>query len=186
MHRENLRRSLPFTAVPALSPQPSFDDVFATHVDYVWRVLRCLGVPARDLEDVAQDVFVVVHRKLPSWEARADMRSWLYAIAHRVAKDHRRLAWNRRSVPLGDDHEEEGAAGPEDAALARRALEEVADVLAQLDEEQRMVFVLYELEGLTMESIAEAMQCPVKTAYSRLRLARERLHAAREVSRDRA
>lgn len=168
--------------MPALSPgRPDFESVFSAHLPYVWRVLRCLGVPARDLEDVAQDVFVVVHRKLPSWEPRADVRSWLYAIAARVARDHRRLAWNRKGVPLDDQPEPVQEAGPEQAASARQALEDVARVLSALDEEQRMVFVLYELEGMDMESIAQAMSCPVKTAYSRLRLARERLAATKEI-----
>lgn len=157
--------------------RPAFSEVFSTHLDYVWRVLRHLGVRGSDVEDVAQEVFVVVHRRLPAWEPRADIRSWLYGIAWRVAKDHRQRAWNRKSTSLETEPEPISFDAPDERAIARQALARVEKVLAGLDEEQRMVFVLYEIEGMTMEDIAAAMSCPLKTAYSRLRLARERVRA---------
>jgi RNA polymerase sigma-70 factor, ECF subfamily len=163
--------------MPALAnARPTVADVFEAHIDYVWRVLRHMGVAPRDLEDVAQEVFVVVHRRLAEWEPRGDIRSWLYAIAAHAAKDHRRRAWNRRVGPLEEQAEPHGSETTEDLddrLDARRALERVHAALSALPEEQRMVFVLYELEGLSMEEITQGMQCPLKTTYSRLRLARE-------------
>jgi RNA polymerase sigma-70 factor, ECF subfamily len=165
--------------MPALSTtRPGFSEVFAEHLDYVWRVLRHLGIPASDVEDVAQEVFVVVHRRLPEWEPRADIRSWLYAIAWRVARDHRQGAWARRRARGEPDPELAASAAPDEQAAARQALARVQKVLEGLEEEQRMVFVLYEIEGIAMEDIATAMSCPLKTAYSRLRLARERVRAS--------
>lgn len=166
------------------STRPAFSDVFEAHLDYVWRVLRHLGVRGSDVEDAAQEVFVVVHRRLPEWEPRADIRSWLYAIAWRVGKDHRQRAWNRKSTSIETEPELTSSDGPEEQVAARQALARVQKVLDGLEEEQRMVFVLYEIEGIPMEDIASAMSCPVKTAYSRLRLARERvraLHPTKEV-----
>jgi len=173
--------SLPSPLMPTLAiARPTVADVFEAHIDYVWRVLRHLGVAPRDLEDVAQEVFVVVHRRLPEWEPRGDIRSWLYAIAANGAKDHRRRAWNRRRVQLDGEAEPPGSEAAEDLDErldARRALERVHAALTGLPEEQRMVFVLYELEGLSMEEITQGMQCPLKTTYSRLRLAREAVRA---------
>ena len=157
--------------------RPDFSEVFSQHLAYVWRVLRHLGVRGSDIEDAAQEVFVVVHRRLPAWEPRADLRSWLYAIAWRISRDHRQKAWNRKSTSIESEPELASNDTPHEQVAARQALARVQRVLETLEEEQRMVFVLYEIEGVPMEDIAVAMSCPVKTAYSRLRLARERIRA---------
>ncbi len=76
------------TAARAVAPEPSppaFDDVYTAHVGFVWRIARTLGVPAAALEDAVQDVFVVVHRRLPEFEPRAAITTWLFAITRRVA-----------------------------------------------------------------------------------------------------
>ena len=86
---------------------PSFDEVYAAHFGFVWRVLRTFGVPAASLEDAAQDVFVVVHRRLPEFEGRAAITTWLFAIVLGVARNHRRS--QRRRAPEAPGGEEPDA-----------------------------------------------------------------------------
>ena len=88
-------------AVPA--SLPSFDEVYVAHVAFVWRTLRTFGVADAQLEDAVQDVFVVVHRRLPEWEGRAQLTTWLFAIARRVASSQRRKAGNARTEPMVDE-----------------------------------------------------------------------------------
>ena len=163
---------------------PVFRRVFEEHLDYVWRVLRHLGVPERDLEDVAQEVFVVVHRRLPEFEPRASIKTWLWSIAWRVAKTHARSA-RRRPVDLVEDVDrEEERTDPEGKALRAQAIARLDRVLAELDPAQREVYLLFEVEGLSMQVIVEAIGVPLQTGYSRLRLAREKVRAAFAGERD--
>src|SRR5215207_8141138 len=87
---------------------PSFDEIYQAHVGFVWRVLRTMGVPETALEDAVQDVFVVVHRRLPEWQARAAITTWLFAIARRVASSSRRRVASHPTEPL--QHEPAGMA----------------------------------------------------------------------------
>lgn len=164
-----------------------FARVFEEHADYVYRILHHMRVPASDVEDVMQEVFLVVHRRLPELEPRASIRTWLWEIAWRTASDHRRRAHRRyEQASEGLDLLEADRAGPDREAASRRAMRALEGALAALPEEQRMVFVMFDVEGVPMDRIAFAMECPVKTAYSRLRLAREALRAALAGQVDRA
>jgi RNA polymerase sigma-70 factor, ECF subfamily len=165
---------------PASLPQPAklvFADVFRENVPYAWRCLRRLGVAEKDVEDVCQEVFLVVHRRLDEFQEGSSLRAWIYGICVRKASEHRRLAYQRRErvedIP-------EGAVEPaqSDAIDKRRALELLDRTLAALDDDKRAVFVLYEIEGLTMNEIATAIECPLQTAYSRLHAARKHVEAA--------
>lgn len=152
------------------SVAPSFDDVYATHFAYVWRILRTFGVPEAALEDAAQDVFVVVHRRLPEFEGRAAITTWLFAIARRVASAHRRKAGDTRTEPLADE-----PPSPADtfAAFSRaQAAATVMAILDTLDEDKRIVFALVELEQMSVPEVARMLDINLNTAYSRLRLAR--------------
>jgi RNA polymerase sigma-70 factor (ECF subfamily) len=161
-----------------VTSQPSLRTIFDEHARYVIRTLRHLGVREADVEDVAQEVFVTVHRKLAEFEGRAKLRTWLYAICLRVASDHRRRAYVVReratdTVPV-DTGERTG--NEPDTSLESRAF--VGELLAELDDDKRTVLVLYEIEGLTMREVAEVVGCPLQTAYSRLHAARDLLQAA--------
>ena len=157
---------------------PSMRTIFDEHARYVIRTLRHLGVREADVDDVAQEVFVTVHRKLAEFEGRSKLRTWLYAICLRVASDHRRRAYVVRERatdnPPVDTGERTG--NEPDASLESRAF--VRELLARLDDDKRTVLVLYEIEGLTMREVAEVVGCPLQTAYSRLHAARELLQAA--------
>jgi len=152
-----------------------FEDVYREHFRFVWRSLRRLGVPESDVADSAQDVFLVVHRRLGEFEGRSKMTTWLFGIALRVARDRRRLAHNRRR---SDDENalEEAADETVDVAAdaeRRQGLRQLEEILDGLSLEQRAVFTLFEMEGLGGDAIAEMLEIPVGTVHSRLRLARE-------------
>lgn len=158
--------------------RPTFREVFDQHADYVWRTLHHLGVPSSDLADVSQEVFVVVHRRLPDWEPRHPIRTWLYAICRNQAKDRAVRAHVRREFASEEVPDRIDPVTPHDEVDARQALARLHAVLEGIDREQREVFLMYELEGIAMEDIARAMDCPLKTAYSRLRLARTHVERA--------
>jgi RNA polymerase sigma-70 factor, ECF subfamily len=154
--------------------------IFDEHARYVIRTLRHLGIAEADVEDVAQEVFVTVHRKLAEFEGRAKLRTWLYAICLRVASDHRRRAYVVRERATDNppiDTGERSGSEP-DTSVESRAF--VRHLLGGLDEDKRTVLVLYEIEGLTMREVAEVVGCPLQTAYSRLHAARDLLQVAIE------
>ena len=173
--------SRPRDAVVAPTQRPetaTFEQVFTTHAPFVWRTLRRLGVREADVEDVCQEVFLVVHRQLPGFEARSSIRTWLYGICLRAASSYRRRP-HRSREDIASTPPEESIPAPQDDDLERkRALARLDVALDQLDDDKRAVFVLYELEQLSMAEIAEATGCPVQTAYSRLHAARRLVEAA--------
>jgi RNA polymerase sigma-70 factor, ECF subfamily len=154
-----------------------FRTIFELEVGYVMRTLRRLGVAPADLEDLAHDVFLAVHRRLDSYDPARALRPWLFGFAFRVASHYRRKAG--RETALEDvESVVDGADGP-DALLEKEARRKL--VLAGLDAielSRRAVFVLHELDGVTCEEIARTLEIPLGTAYSRLRLARQDFFAA--------
>jgi RNA polymerase sigma-70 factor (ECF subfamily) len=152
--------------------------IFDAHFDYVWSTLRRLGVREFDLEDLSHEVFIKMHARLADYDAARPMRPWLFGFAYRVAADHRRLARHRVEV-LGLAVEAVDPVRPPDErieAAEERALVEAA--LAELDFDRRAVILLHDVEDVPVPAIAAALEIPVNTAYSRLRLAREDLAAA--------
>ena len=175
--------SLPHAALHGPAEQarlvPNFDAIFAGYSRFAWRAFARLGVQSRDLPDVCQEMFLVVHRKLPEFDpGRGSLRAWVYGICVRVASDYRRRHPNRREAPL--DQQPSLAVQPgQDAALQdRRAWSKLARVLGELDAPKREVFVLYELEALPMAEVAAVLACPLQTAYARLHAARRAVLAA--------
>jgi RNA polymerase sigma-70 factor, ECF subfamily len=167
----------PVEAASAESNALSFDDVYARHFAFVWRVLRTLGVPEAGVEDAAQDVFVVVHRRLCEFEGRAALTTWLFAIARRVASAHRRKGAARAyDEPLDDDPA--GAADTFAAFSRAQAAATVMAILDTMDEDKRIVFALVELEQLSVPEVARMLEINLNTAYSRLRLARHAFELA--------
>ena len=161
----------------------SFKEVYDEHFRFVWRSLRRLGVPESDVADAVQDVFLVVHRRLGEFEGRSKVTTWLYGIAYRVAHDRRRLAHVRRRAD-DDGQMEERADERVDVAAAAERSQGLALLEAILDEmpiDQRAVFTLFELDALGGEAIAEMLEIPLGTVYSRLRIARE--HFQRSLTR---
>lgn len=164
------------------TPTPEFRAIYDAHVDFVWRSLRRLGVRQSDAMDQAQKVFLTAHSKLPEFQGRARLRTWLFAICQRVASDYRRSAPLRREVTTDAAEIDVVGAGPGvDRSEARQKLQLAQAILQKLPEAQREVFVLFEVEELSGEEIAELLGIAVGTVRSRLRLARETF--SREIKR---
>ncbi|MGC4087014.1 MAG: sigma-70 family RNA polymerase sigma factor [Polyangiaceae bacterium] len=165
---------------PAPNPELdlTFDELFDEYATFVWRVLGRLGVASSDLADTSQEVFLVVHRRLGDFEGRSSVKSWIYGICVRVAAAWRRKPHRVRERLLDEDVHETSSGSQDEELEQRRAREKLVSVLERLDEDKRNVFVLYELEELTMPQVAEALGCPLTTAYSRLHAARKTVRAA--------
>ncbi|MEM9452583.1 MAG: sigma-70 family RNA polymerase sigma factor [Myxococcota bacterium] len=159
--------------LPASATPHDISSVYEAHFEYVWNNLRRLGVEAADLEDAVHDVFVVAHRRRHEFRGTSSMRTWLFGIARRVARDHRRRHFRHRrrldavrnATPTSSPREppQEQAAS---SALLRRFLD-------SLDEGKRSVFILSELEQMTGREVAVALQLNPNTVASRLRAARQ-------------
>lgn len=144
---------------------------------FLWRATLALGVPAADAEDLCQEVMVVVHRRLRDFDGQS-LRAWLYGICLRVASDYRRSARVRREKAT--DVLPERVVEPTQLADvdARRAEDKLKRALDALDDDKRAVFVLFEVEQLTLREISEAVGAPVQTVYSRLQVARAHVKSA--------
>ena len=160
------------------SPPIDTASVFREHAAYAWRVLRRLGVDERDVEDVCQEVFIVVHRRLPEFEGRSSLRTWVYGVCVRVASDYRRRAGHRREIVTDAPPEQLSLDDPQRELAGREARAQLDAILSELDDDKRAVFVLHEIEQVTMSEIAEVVGCPVQTAYSRLHAARAKVAKA--------
>ena len=162
-----------------LSPPRLYD----SHFSFVWRNLRRLGVPDAIVEDAAQDVFLVVHRRWDSFDARSSsIETWLFGIILRVARNHRR-SLKRRAVWMapsdGNDAVAAAAAAESPDLLARREAAALLDrLLDTLDEGRRALLVLVDVEQMAVPAAAEVLGLNVNTAYWRLRTARKRLARA--------
>jgi RNA polymerase sigma-70 factor, ECF subfamily len=150
-----------------------FDTLYREQFSFVWRSLRRLGVPPQALDDAAQEVFLVVHRRGGelSWEGSA--RACLFGIAQRVASDQRR--WQRRKGhPLSLQEEPvDNARSPLEQAIQQAATDLVLAFLRELDEARRVAFILSELEQMTAPEIAQATAANLNTVYYRIASARK-------------
>jgi RNA polymerase sigma-70 factor (ECF subfamily) len=157
-----------------------FEAVVAEHGPYLWRVLRRLGVHTADVEDVWQETFIVVHRKLEGFEGRSSLRTWLSAIAVRVVSDYRGRAHRRREQATDElpEHPFDGNGSAHDELVDRERRELLDRLIGELKPDQREVLVLYEFGELPMQEVAEALGCALQTAYSRLHAARKALESA--------
>ncbi len=169
----------------------TFAAVYDAHFAFVWRSVRRLGVVDSAVDDVVQDVFLVVHRQLPRFRGDSSIRSWLFAIASRIVRDSRR-SLRRKPGNLGgrgrvaDDVDlvADIAPSPHDTAANGEAVRTLHTVLDAMRKERREVFILAELEQMTVADIAAAVQANTNTVYSRLRAARADFERA--ISRARA
>nr|WP_263430179.1 RNA polymerase sigma factor [Nannocystis pusilla] len=153
---------------------PSLREVFADHVGYVWRIARAFGVPADDADDVAQEVFLVVHRRLHTFQPSRSLPAWLFGITRNVVLAHQR-AHTRRERRLSAVEPPAPPREPEASLELRQAAAFMQEFLDGLDVDKRMVFLLADIEGLTAAEIADALEIPLGTVFSRLRAARLKL-----------
>lgn len=163
---------------PTRSLGAEFEALYNEHFAFVWRMLVHFGVPAQQVEDAVQDVFVVVHRRFDDWDQQAP-RSWLYGIARRVASGHRRSrARHLRKL--------DALPSPEPLELERQLadrelLDAVNAAVCALEPGLRDVFVMAEIEGMSAREIGQLLSTNPNTVASRLRKART--HVARALAR---
>ncbi len=151
---------------------PSFEALYETHFDYVWRTMLRLGVMESAVADATQNAFLVVHRRLHTFDATRPVRPWLFGIARNVAREERRRFANRKeAAPIEVGEENRTQARLEAAQLVRTAL-------SSLEEVRREVFVLHALDEVPMKEVAATLQMPLNTAYSHFRRGREAFRLA--------
>ncbi len=161
-------------------PTPAFRTLFESEYGYVRGAVTRMGIRPADVPDVVHDVFVIVHRKLGELDTARPVRPWLFGIAFRVAVGVKRKMGYRSEQPDGGESAvfaPSQAPSPEDAMSDNQRREMLAGAMDLLDDEKRAVFVLHDLDGNSMPIVAESLDIPLNTAYSRLRLAREVLRA---------
>ena len=158
--------------------------VYASQRDFVWLTLQRMGVRRSDLEDVFQDVFMIVHKRLDSYRPDAKLSAWLYGICLRCVSRHRRRAFRRRELPEGLELEARGdgsstwhsaAPGPDERLDELEKQARLARVLDALDPEHRAMVVMYEIEELSCAQISALTGVAVGTIHSRLHYARRKL-----------
>lgn len=154
---------------------PSFPELYQDHFEYAWACLRRLGVPPEAQEDALQDLFLVVHRRLPEFAGRSTLKTWIFGVARRVAARHRRTEARRlrRHARLAAASATDPAFADDDELARREARRRLAEFLDGLDDDRRAVFVLHLYEEMSAPEIAQTLGVNVNTVYSRIRLVRE-------------
>lgn len=171
---------------------PSFAAIYRRYFDFIWSSVRRLGVSGDAADDVVQEVFVVIHSRIHTLQQPDSLRSWIYGVVRRTVRAHHRSRRARETPRVGlaffDEKHESNQPTPFDDTNRIDQLQLLAKLLGELDEAKREVFVLAELEEMTVPEIAEAIEIPLNTAYSRLRAARAAFEQAlvRAAARERA
>lgn len=160
--------------------QISFDRIYEQFFGFVYRSARRLGVPPSAVDDVVQEVFVVLHRRLAEYDGRASLQGWIYGILANVVRDYRRTFRRKQARLVSSASDEQlgpapSATDPERAAELQRDVELLLELLSELPDAQRELLVLAELEQLSIPEICECVGGNPNTVYSRLRVARENL-----------
>ena len=153
--------------------------VYERELDYLCRTLRRLGVSPSDIEDLAHEVFLVLHRRWADFDASLPLRPWLFGIAFRVASAYHKRA--HREVPRSWEawtEVEDLGQRPDEAAEQRQRRALLLAALEYVPLERRAVLVMHDLDDASMRDIAGALSIPRFTAYSRLRKARRELDEA--------
>jgi RNA polymerase sigma-70 factor (ECF subfamily) len=172
-------------SAPTRGAAIDLESVYASQREYVWLSLQRMGIQRSDLEDVFQEVFMIVHKRLHTYRPDAKLTAWLYGICLRSAASHRRRAFRRRERPGGVDLEPDGASpwqadghAPDERLHAAARQARLNRMLDGLDPEHRAMVVMYEIEELSCAQISELTGLKVGTIHSRLHNARQKLAAA--------
>lgn len=160
------------------APEPlDFDGIYEQWFEEVTRWVRALGGPAADRDDLVQEVFLIVYRRLPEFDGQ-NTAGWLYQITRRRVRDFRRLLWVKhlfsRSVPITDRLLSLSEC-PVQSLEAKEKTRQLERLLRDLNEDQRAAFVLFELEGYSGDDIARLQGVPINTVWARIHKARKKL-----------
>jgi RNA polymerase sigma-70 factor (ECF subfamily) len=158
-----------------------FESIYRQYFDFVWASVRRLGVSPPATDDVVQEVFIVIHSRLHTLEQPQALRSWIYGVVRRTVSGHHRSRRAREAsgATLGTEPDmQRGPPTPFDLTEQNDQVKLLWSLLQELDEHKREVFVMAELDELTVPEIAEFLGIPLNTAYSRLRAARQAFEEA--------
>ena len=148
------------------------EGIYDEHFDLVWRTLQRFGVSEHEREDAAQDVFLIVHRKADSFEERSTVKTWLYGISRRVAKDYRRRNTRKPPPKVPLDELATLRPSPRQEAARREAAELVEAIVSQFHEDSREIFLMTFFDDMTVPEIAMALNLNLNTVYTKLRRAK--------------
>jgi RNA polymerase sigma-70 factor (ECF subfamily) len=152
---------------------PSFDELYQRHIDFVSRSLSRLGVRPSQIDDAAQDVFVVMHRRISDLRADASTKAFCLAVAVRVARGYRRTARRKAAVNADMSRVADLGQSPFDQTARAQAERVLEGFLGELDRDRRSVFMMAELEEMTAPEISQELRMNLSTVYTRLRAARQ-------------
>jgi RNA polymerase sigma-70 factor (ECF subfamily) len=157
----------------------SFREIHDAYFGFVWRYAANRRVPPMAIDDVVQEVFVVVHNRLPSFEGRSSLKTWLAGIAHNVVRGYVRKPGNRTASHYLDDEVQLLAPGwnPAEALERKAAIELLHQLLDKMSDVQREVFILNEIEQLSSVDIAQVLGVNENTVRTRLLAARKVFNA---------
>jgi len=166
-----------------LSPPPPADtledaclNAFQSELDYIYRTLTRLGARRFDVDDLAQDLFIVLRRNWSEYDQSRPLRPYLFGIAFRITAAHKRK--RRREVPCGVIQIYDSAPGPDDELRAKRSHALLLAALDRIPLTRRAMLIMHELDGIPVAEVAQAFSIPLFTAYSRLSKARRELQVA--------
>jgi len=166
-------------------PTNTLAQIYEDHFDFVWRNARRLGVPEASADDVTQDVFLVVQRRLADFDDRASIRAWIFGILVRVVRDHRRSFRRKGARNVSLEHQPSSdvsavahGSSPNDLVEHAERLRLFEKLLGELDEDKRTLLILSELEQWTLREIAELFGSNTNTIHSRVRAAKRAFEQA--------
>jgi RNA polymerase sigma-70 factor (ECF subfamily) len=149
----------------------TIERLFTRHVDQVFRIVASLlgpGASRADVQDLVQQVFLAAHRALPRFRGESAPLTWLYGIASRIVLMHLRSWGRQRRLRLALEIEPVREANLEDTVIQRDELRRVWRALMRIPPKMRIVYVMYEIEGLSGKEIADALDVPEATVRTRL------------------
>jgi RNA polymerase sigma-70 factor, ECF subfamily len=158
-----------------------FESLYRQYFGFVWSSVRRLGVSPAAADDVVQEIFIVIHSRLHTLEKPDALRSWIYSVVRRTVSNHHRAKRSMQAsgeVLAAEPDTRRYPATPLDVAEQNDQVRLLFSLLDELDEPKREVFMMAELDELTVPEIAEILEIPLNTAYSRLRAARQAFEEA--------
>lgn len=165
----------------SLAEVSPFEQLYWQYFDFVWSSVRRLGVSPDAADDVVQEIFIVIHSRLHTLEKPEALRSWIYGVVRRTVSDHHRSQRSKETSGVmlaAEPDSRQRPPTPADLAEQNDQVKLLWSLLAELDEPKREVFMMVELDELTVPEAAEILAVPLNTAYSRLRAARQAFEEA--------
>jgi RNA polymerase sigma-70 factor (ECF subfamily) len=164
-------------------PETSCIEAYERELDYLFETLQRLGAGAREVEDLAQEVFVVLHRNWPTFDTSRPLRPYLFGVAFRVVCAHRRR--RAREIPYAGLDTPDGGIDPEGSLQSKQSIGLLMAALERVPLPRRVVVVMHDLDGVPIADVAQQLHISRFGAYARLRKARKELaNAVRRLLRE--